>query len=67
MTCRHDWEQRSPHVRVCALCDMTEHDPYPPRRISEAQASALGFARNGLLLKAKFWTFPEDAFRRYGT
>jgi hypothetical protein len=67
MACRHDWMTLDDEVRVCALCGGLEFHPNqpPPVRISNDQAAALGFARcsSGLLL-AKFWTFPDDVFRR---
>lgn len=67
MTCRHDWMQLDADARICALCGGVEFDknPKPPAHISNDQAAALGFARNGVgLLQAKFWTFPDDVFRR---
>jgi hypothetical protein len=68
MTCRHDWMTLDADSRICTLCGGVEldMDPKPPVRISNDQAAALGFARcsSGLLL-AKFWSFPDDVFRRF--
>lgn len=67
MTCRHDWMTLDDETRICTLCGGLEFDlmPKPAAQISNDQAAALGFARNGLgLLQAKTWTFPEDVFRR---
>lgn len=67
MTCRHDWMTIDAEARICALCGGVEFDlsPKPPVHISNDQAAALWFARNGLgLIQAKIWTFPEDVFRR---
>ena len=64
MACNHDWVQYG-LIRICDTCEAVEYDPSPPVRISNDQAAALGFVRNGLgLLQARFWTFPEDVFRR---
>ena len=67
MTCRHDWMTLDAEARICASCGAVEFDlsPTPPVHISNDQAAALGFARcsSGLLL-AKYWSFPDDVFRR---
>jgi hypothetical protein len=61
--CEHEWEPRSPVVRVCIHCDCVENNYTASVHVTKMQAAALGFQRNHTgHLTAKYWTFPEEVF-----
>lgn len=67
MSCPHDWQPGKPGsaVHVCTRCAAVTYDPAPAARITDNQATALGFGRNDRtgLLDARDWTFHEEVFR----
>lgn len=66
MACEHEWEPRSPVVRVCIHCDAVSNDYTAAVHITKIQATACGFSRNHTgHLAAKYWTFPEEVFHVY--